>query len=247
MRFAFRFRPIAFAAALVVAVIGILLGNWQQDRAAYKIELQARQLALAALAPLDITPTTAAGPELEFRSVRLHGEFVTDWPVFLANRPMGSGNKAQSGFYLAMPFRIAGSDTHVLVLRGWLPRPAGAEYGKLPAFATPAGPLMVKGRVVLTAGKVMDLGEGPPLAPGALVQNLTPEALAQASGLKMQPFLVQQTQAAGRRDALARDWPAPEAGIDKHRGYAFQWYALAALALLFYVITGFRRGSRTNR
>ena len=247
MRFAFRFRPIAFAAALVVAVIGILLGNWQQDRAAYKTELQARQQALVALAPLDITPSTAAGPELEFRSVRLHGEFVTDWPVFLANRPMGSGNKAQSGFYLAMPFRIAGSDTHVLVLRGWLPRPAGAEYGKLPAFATPAGPLMLKGRVVLTAGKVMDLGEGPPLAPGALVQNLTPAALAQASGLKMQPFLVQQTQAAGRRDALARDWPAPEAGIDKHRGYAFQWYALAALALLFYVITGFRRGSRTHR
>jgi len=247
MRFAFRFRPIAFAAALIVAVIGILLGNWQQDRAAYKTELQARQQALAALAPLDITPSTAAVPELEFRSVRLHGEFVTDWPVFLANRPMGSGNKAQSGFYLAMPFRIAGSDTHVLVLRGWLPRPAGAEYGKLPAFATPASPLMLKGRVVLTAGKVMDLGEGPPLAPGALVQNLTPEALAQASGLNMQPFLVQQTQAAGRRDALARDWPAPEAGIDKHRGYAFQWYALAALALLFYVITGFRRGSRTNR
>lgn len=243
MRFAFRFRPIAFAAALVVAIIGILLGNWQQGRAAYKTELQARQQALAALAPLDTIPADATGPELEFRSVRLHGEFVPAWPVFLANRPMGT----QSGFYLAMPFKIAGSDTHVLVLRGWLPRPAGAEYGTLPAFATPAGPLMLKGRVVLTAGKVMDLGEGPPLAPGALVQNLTPEALALASGLKMLPFLVQQTQAAGRRDALARDWPVPEAGIDKHRGYAFQWYALAALALLFYVITGFRRGSRTPR
>ena len=72
-------------------------------------------------------------------------------------------------------------------------------------------------------------------------------ALAAASGLKLQPFLVQQTQAAGRRDALGRDWPVPSAGIDKHRGYAFQWYALAALALIFYVITGFRRGSRTNR
>ncbi|WP_306391638.1 SURF1 family protein [Telluria beijingensis] len=228
---------------MVVATIGILLGNWQQGRAAYKTELQARQQARAAEPPLDLAPSTPASPDLEFRNVRLQGEFVADWPVFLANRPMG----AQSGFYLAMPFRIAGSDTHVLVLRGWLPRPAGAEYGKLPAFATPAGQLMLKGRVVQGAGKVMELGEGPPLAPGALVQNLTPEALAQASGLKLLPFLVQQTQAAGRRDALARDWPAPDAGIDKHRGYAFQWYALAALALLFYVITGFRRGSRTNR
>lgn len=243
MRFGFRFRPAAFAAALVVAIIGILLGNWQQGRAAYKTELQARQLERAAEPPLDLTPSAQPGPEDEFRSVRLQGEFVAGWPVFLANRPMGS----QSGFYLAMPFKIAGSDTHVLVLRGWLPRPAGAEYGKLPAFATPAGPLLLKGRIVAGAGKVMELGGGPPLAPGAMVQNLTPEALAAASGLRMQPFLVQQTQAAGRRDALARDWPAPDAGIDKHRGYAFQWYALAALALIFYVITGFRRGSRTNR
>lgn len=243
MRFAFRFRPIVFAAALIVAIIGILLGNWQQGQAAYKTELQARQLTRAAAPPLDIDATTQSGPELEFRSVRLTGEFVAAWPVFLANRPNGT----QSGFYLAMPFKIAGSDMHVLVLRGWLPRPAGAEYGKLPAYATPPGELMLKGRIVLTAGHVMELGEGPPLAPGALVQNLTPEQLAQASGLKLQPFLVQQTHAAGRRDALARDWPAPDAGIDKHRGYAFQWYALAALALLFYVITGFRRGSRTNR
>lgn len=247
MRFGFRFRPVAFAAALVVAIIGILLGNWQQGRAAYKTGLQARQLARAAEPPLELTPSTRIGPDDEFRTVRLQGEFVAGWPVFLANRPMTTRSGAQSGFYLAMPFKIAGSDTHVLVLRGWLPRPAGAEYGKLPAFATPAGPLLLKGRIVASAGKVMELGEGPPLAPGALVQNLTPEALAAASGLKLQPFLVQQTQAAGRRDALGRDWPVPSAGIDKHRGYAFQWYALAALALIFYVMTGFRRGSRTNR
>lgn len=243
MRFAFRFRPVAFAGALIVAIIGILLGNWQQGRAAYKTELQARQQMRAAAPPLELAPSTQAGPELEFRAVRLHGGFVAAWPVLLANRPMGS----QSGFYLAMPFKIAGSDMHVLVLRGWLPRPAGGEYGKLRVFATPPGPLMLEGRIVAGAGKVMELGEQPPLAPGAMVQNLTPEALSRASGLRFQPFVVQQTQAAGPRDALARDWPAPSAGIDKHRGYAFQWYALAALALLFYVITGFRRGSREHR
>jgi cytochrome oxidase assembly protein ShyY1 len=26
-----------------------------------------------------------------------------------------------------------------------------------------------------------------------------------------------------------------------HQGYAFQWYALAVMALLFFVITGFKR------
>ena len=241
MRFAFRFRPVALIASLIVALTGILLGNWQQDRAAYKTDLQARQLARAAQPPFTLGSTTAAAPDLEFRRVRVHGEFVAGWPVLLANRPRGS----QSGFYLAMPFKIAGADEHVLVLRGWLPRQA--EFDKLPTFATPAGPVTLEGRLVLSAGKVMELGDGPPLAPGAAVQNLTPQALAQASGLRLLPFLVQQTLPATPADLMARDWPLPEAGIDKHRGYAFQWYALAALALLFYVMTGFRRGSRTTR
>jgi surfeit locus 1 family protein len=236
MRFALRFRPIPFIAALVVAIIGILLGNWQQDRAAYKTRLQQQQQARRAEPPLELGPVITPAEKIAFRRVRLRGEFVAGWPVFLANRPMGSG----SGFYLAMPFKIAGSDTHVLVLRGWLPRQA--EFGKLPPFATPAGPVVLEGQVVASSGRVMELGVPPPPAPGALVQNLTPEAVAAASGLRLQPFLVQQTAPAAPNDRMARDWPAPSAGIDKHRGYAFQWYALAALAVLFYVMTGFRRG-----
>ena len=243
MRFSLRFRPVPFAAALLVALVGILLGNWQRDRAALKSELHARQLARAGEAALDLNAAGAIPPlsELEFRRVRVHGEFVAAWPVLLANRPMNG----QSGFYLAMPFKIAGSDMHVLVLRGWLPR--AAEYGQVPPFTTPAGPRVLEGRVVASSGRVLELGEGPRLAPGAPVQNLAPEALARASGLRLQPFVVQQTAPAAPGDTLARDWPAPSAGIDKHRGYAFQWYALAALAILFYVTTGFRRGSRTNR
>jgi cytochrome oxidase assembly protein ShyY1 len=43
-----------------------------------------------------------------------------------------------------------------------------------------------------------------------------------------------------------RDWPVPSSGIDTHRGYAFQWYALAAAAFLFFIVTGFRRASKPN-
>lgn len=240
MRFVFRFRPIAFAATLIVAVAGILLGNWQQGRAAQKLALQQGLQARAAEPPLDLSPPIDAASLDAFRRVRLHGEFVAGWPVLLANRPMGS----HSGFYLAMPFRIAGSHTHVLVLRGWLPR--AAEFGKLPVFTTPTGAVWLEGRVVASTGKVMELGDSPPLAPHAQVQNLAPETLAQASGLALQPFVVQQLAPAAPGDDMMRDWPAPDAGIDKHRGYAFQWYALAAMAALFYVTTGFRRGPRQD-
>ncbi|MBQ5947961.1 SURF1 family protein [Massilia sp. ST3] len=243
MRFAFHFRLIPFIAAVIVAGIGILLGNWQQGRAAQKTELQARQAARAAEPPLvlGMAGVPAAGQDagaLEFRRVRMRGEFVATWPVFLSNRPMNG----QTGYVLAMPFRIAGGDTHVLVLRGWLPRQA--EYGKLPPFSTPAGVVTIEGQVVASAGKVMELGAAQALKPGELVQNLAPQDLARASGLAFAPFLVQQSAPGAAGDTLARDWPAPSSGIDKHRGYAFQWYALAAMAILFFVITGFRSGSK---
>jgi len=243
MRFAFHFRLIPFIAALIVAVIGILLGNWQQGRAAQKTELQARLAARTAEPPLLLGPAAAsAAPSdtarMEFRRVRMTGEFVSSWPVFLSNRPMNG----QPGYILAMPFKIAGGDAHVLVLRGWLPRQA--EYGKLPPFSTPQGVVSVEGQVVASAGRVMELGGPQTLKPGDLVQNLAPQDLARASGLALAPFLVQQTRPAAPGDALVRDWPQPAAGIDKHRGYAFQWYALAAMAILFFVITGFRSGSK---
>lgn len=241
MPFPFRFRLIPFIAALAVAVVGVLLGNWQQGRAEEKIGLQARQQARAAEPPLALGPAITPAAPLEFRKVSVTGEFVAGWPVFLANRPMNG----QSGFYLAMPFKIAGSNTHVLVLRGWLPRQA--ELGKVPVFATPAGIVTVQGQVVGSTGRVMELGGQDKLAPGAFVQNLAPQDLAAASGMQLQPFVVQQLAPSAPGDDMARDWPQPAAGIDKHRGYAFQWYALAAVAILFFVLTGFRRGSNNRK
>jgi cytochrome oxidase assembly protein ShyY1 len=58
----------------------------------------------------------------------------------------------------------------------------------------------------------------------------------------MQPFVIEQLS--DTRDGLIRDWPRPSTGIDRHLGYAFQWYALAATAFIFFVVTGFRRGTK---
>jgi len=241
MRFSFHFRRIPFIAALVVALVGIALGNWQQGRAEQKLAVQEKLAALAAEAPVALGPGVAPAAALEYRRVTVTGEFLADWPLFLANRPMAG----RAGYYLVMPFKIAGSHTHVLVMRGWLPREA--EYGKLPAFDTPSGTVTIEGIVMASAGHVMDLGEAAPLAPRAIVQNIDPQLAAKATGLALQPFFVQQTgpdQPAEADDGLLRVWPSPSSGIDKHRGYAFQWYALAAMAVLFFVITGFRSGSR---
>ncbi len=238
MRVRFRFRPIPFIATVLLVTLGIALGNWQQDRAATKAALQARLDARAAEPPLALDPAAAARPLPEYRRVTLRGRFVPGWAIALENRPW----HGRSGFHLLMPFKIADSRRHVLVLRGWLPRDP-ANYGKLPAFATPGGIVTIEGRVLASAGRVMQLGEPAPLEPGAIVQNVDVSGFAAASGLALAPFFVQQTDAALPGEGLVRDWQAPDAGIDKHRGYAFQWYGLALAAFLFYVSTGIRRGT----
>jgi cytochrome oxidase assembly protein ShyY1 len=237
MRIAFRFRPIPFLATVVLVALGIALGNWQERRAGQKIAIGQRIAERGAATPLQLGPILTPLEPLEYRRVRVTGAFLSNWPVFLDNRPY----QGRSGFYLVMPFKIAGSNTHVLVARGWLPRDP-AEYGKLPAYATPQGTVTIEGIVTGSPGRVLQLGAPAPLKPNAIVQNVDPAGFARASGLELQPFFVEQ---AGRQgDGIVRDWPAPTLGIEKHQGYAFQWYALAAMAFLFFVITGFRSGTK---
>ena len=99
---------------------------------------------------------------------------------------------------------------------------------------------------MLHPARVMELGKAPPPTPGAIVQNVDAAGFAQASGLRTLPVLVEQTSADAGAPAgtLIRKWPAPAVDVDRNKGYAFQWYALAAMAFLFFVITGFRSGTK---
>jgi cytochrome oxidase assembly protein ShyY1 len=238
MRLRFRFRAVPFAATVALVALGIALGNWQARRAAEKTALQARLEARAA-APALVLGAGAHDPAaVEFRRVIVTGEFVPNWPLYLDNRPLDG----RSGFIFLMPFKIAGSHKYVLVERGWLPRdPAGRALAQPP---TPAGAVTLEGIAVTRPARVMQLGTPPALKPGAIVQNLEVGAFAAASGLDMQPFLIEQTGPGVPGETLVRKWPAPATNVDRHRGYAFQWYALAAMAFVFFVITGFRSGAK---
>ena len=250
MRIRFHFRWIPFVVMLLLVALGVSLAQWQQRRGDEKVARAARLEAGNQAAPLSLTaaPMLAADAQaIEYRRVTVTGHFVPAWTVYLDNRPY----KGQAGFHVLTPFRIDGSPMHVLVAQGWLPR-NNAERTRIPDYATPTGTVTIAGIARLNAGHVMELGTAPALAPHAIVQNADIAQLAQASGLVLQPFILEQTVAVVDRTATApassqlpvRDWPAPDLGADKHRGYAFQWYALALMAFLFFVFTGFRRANK---
>lgn len=239
MRLSFRFRWVPFVAAVLLAALGISLGNWQSRRADYKLGLQQQIVERGNEAPLMAETIALGARPPEFRRIVADGEFIADWPIYLENRPLDG----RAGFYLLMPFRLASSGNVVLVMRGWFPRNA-QDRTRIPDIAVPTGRLRLEGRVRADAGRVMQLGDAAKPAPRALLQNIEPGQFAAASGLPAHAFIIEQTSDTG--DGLRRDWPQPSFGIDTHRGYAFQWYSLAAAALLFFIATGIRRASKRN-
>ena len=236
MRMSFTYRFIPFLAAVMVALIALSLGNWQSRRAEEKQRLASEQTLQAALPPLDMQLLNEGKAPAYFRSVQMTGSFIAQWPIYLDNRPY----QGKAGFYLLMPFKLKDSEKILLVMRGWLPRDAQNRV-QLPIIPTPQGVLQLEGKVRESVGHVMQLGSEPALQSGVIRQNLEVTELSKASGLKLENFIIEQIS--DTEDGLIRDWPQPSLGMEKHRGYAFQWYGLAVTALLFFIATGIKRAS----
>jgi len=237
MRIRFKFRCIPFIATITVVAIGISLGNWQLRRADQKRAIETRLTMRQSLAPLMVNAGLVKPDDIEYRQVMVRGEFDNNWPLYLDNRPY-AGN---AGFYLLMPFKIAGSERHILVARGWIPVNM-QNRSKFPPLMTPAGTVEIAGVAIRNPGHILQLGQPAAIHPGAILQNLTVAEFAAASKFDMQPFVIEQSS--DTHDGLVRDWPRPSVGIERHLGYAFQWYALAFTAFLFFLVTGYRRGTK---
>ncbi|MBI3285193.1 MAG: SURF1 family protein [Burkholderiales bacterium] len=235
MPISFRIRLWPLIVAALLISLGISLGQWQTRRAVEKENYASQIEQRAQLSVLALRDDTAPQAVTAFRRLLVRGQFVSGWPLYLDNRPL----RGKAGFYVLMPLRIEGSSKHVLVARGWQARDP-QQRTRLPALVTPSASLALEGIARQQLDRVMQLGQADSVQPGGIIQNLDLDSLSKASGLQFYPFIVEQTS--DLADGLQRDWPMPSSGADKHRAYAFQWYALAAMALLFFVVTGFRRG-----
>jgi surfeit locus 1 family protein len=217
---------IALAAAIGIAVT-LALGAWQWDRGQQRTALHEAMEAKASLPPLaapDLPDRPDALADLLHRPVRLRGEWIGERTVFLDNRQMNG----RPGFYVVTPLRLEGGSGVVLVQRGWAPRNF-TKREQLPAVATPAGPVEVRGRLAPPPAKLyaFDTEEK-----GAIRQNLDLARFRAETGLPLLPLSVQQAGPAS--EGLLRQWPQAASGAGKNYGYAFQWWALAALIAILY-------------
>lgn len=221
-----RWALITLATVLGIAVTASL-GRWQLNRADKKESLQASMDAQSSKHRVDAAGLLAASDPatLVHQHAWLRGQWLADKTVYLDNRQM----HAKVGFFAVTPLRLEGSDTVVLVQRGWVARNF-EERDKVPAIATPPGAVTIEGRIAPLPGKLFELGQP---SGGAIRQNLDLNQFQTQMKTPVLPVIVVQTGPAS--EGLLRDWPAITTGVEKHYGYALQWFGMSALMALLYL------------
>ena len=214
-------------AAVFFAALGIYLGFWQLGRAAQKEVLQAameQQASKPPLAQAVLLNVFDVDAVLHQRAL-LSGSWVPQSTVYLDNRQMDG----KVGFFVLTPLRLQGSDKVIMVQRGWAPRNFESRE-TVPEVQTPTGLVQIEGRIALAPSKLYEPGQG---SLQVIRQNLDMDAFRSETGLPLLNLTVRQTGVPS--EGLRRDWPAVQFGVDKHYGYAFQWFGLSALVIVLYL------------
>lgn len=221
-------RALITIAAVAGIAVTISLGLWQWGRGERRTALHEAVQAQEQSGAVDVRDLLAVreeDPRLLHRPVVLRGQWVPERTIYLDNRQVN----AVPGFYVVTPLRIEGSQAVVLVQRGWVQRDFERRE-RLPPVQTPEGIVEVRGRVAPPPAKLYAFSTE---EKGTIRQNLDLAAFRAETGLPLLPVSVQQT---GRpSEGLLRQWPEAGSGAEKNYGYAFQWWAIAALIAILYV------------
>jgi surfeit locus 1 family protein len=231
-----RFQPTLWPtlAAIAGIVLTLALGNWQLARGREKAALADRTLAANQSAPVRLPEREISAEDFAWRRVEVRGRFDPARAVLIDNRI----SRGVAGYHVVMPLRIGDSAQYVLVNRGWV---AGtAVRTELPKVTTPREEVVISGLATVPGRRFLELSTK--VAEGNVWQNLTIERYRAVVPISIQPVVIEQEN--NIEDGLRREWAEPEFGVDKHYGYAFQWFAMSLAILIFYISSHVRKRPR---
>lgn len=222
-----RFRPQLIPTLAMMAMIALTLwlGSWQLGRAEDKAALQRLFEDRMKEAPWPLRATDRDGSALHYRQIVARGTFIEEKQIFLDNKSLGD----RVGYHVITPLQIEGARTSVLVNRGWVARTNG--YPDPPRAPVPSGTVEVRGIATVPAARFLELSGAN--VEGRVWQNLTFERAHDNLGLEVLPIILLARETV---PDLIPVQETPDAGIDKHRGYAFQWFTIAAAILVVWLV-----------
>lgn len=223
-----------------LGIFGFLfsLGIWQLHRAEEKKQWLASRDRHAQKKPIKLQDLNKQ-PLLNYVPIELTGHYKAHPLVFLDNKMY----RHQVGYQVLVPFVPKGGDQWVWVNRGWIPR--GKSRDILPEVKVPAGELSLMGILHLPEKSGFLLGKNLEKvnARSWRLQTFRTDVLDPVSKQAFYPFeLWLMADHAGDEAMWVRDWePKVSVSPERHVGYAVQWFGLAIVFFLVFVILHGRR------
>ena len=225
-------RVLLAGLGLCLALGFAALGRWQLGREQEKRDMLALAAAALAAPPQALSAAAAIGEGTS----RVSGAatFLETPPLWLDNQRRGP----RVGVRLYCAAR-AGTGPALLVDLGWLPLDGDR---RLPAEGCPRGEHVLAGLMVPPPAVGLRLGPGLAAQDGAwLATRLEPAAVAEAWSLPaLAPRVLRLDPAVALGHERDLELLANTLPPEKHRGYALQWFGLAAAALATTSILLFR-------
>lgn len=231
-------RRVAIVGLMLIAAVCVRLGFWQVERLGERRAL--KQAALAARAKPALDLGASGGREAAAsgdRWVEARGVYDREHEIVLR----GEAFQGAPGVLVVTPLRLAGSDTAVLVVRGFVPAP-DAVRADTDSLEEP-GTVRVRGLATPIGS-----GGGQPLehAGRTTWARLDLDAVRARLPYPLLPVAVRQTPDSSLPRSPRR-LPPPELNDGPHLNYAIQWFLFAGMAVAFAVLVVGRTKGTTQQ
>ncbi len=230
------------AAAVVCFVLFANLGRWQLERAHEKdalfasFEQQQPMAAALGLASHD------NAEENRYQHRKVYGHYDTAHQFLLDNMV----HQGRVGYQVLTPLILPDRQQALLINRGWIPL-AGTRQD-LPSVAVETGLRHLTGRIDRLPrvgirpgpGVAMDQRGWPRLA-------LFPTTNELEDVLEYPLFDFVLLLNKNEPDGYLRQWRPKVMSANRHRGYALQWFAMAATILILFTVLSWKYWTRRSQ
>ena len=235
-----RFQPrlIPTLATLAMLLLFLYLGQWQAGKAQRLTAERSQYAARGQRAPVQLGATLVHAEQLRDVPITVRGYYEPAQQIFVDNRQ----EEGRAGVHVVTPLKIEGSETRILVNRGWIGWTDGRQ--KLPQVSTPPGLVEVSGIAATPVVKKFLLMPERAEAWSQLWPVLDLKRFERQVNFPLQPVVLLQNRS-DMHDNLIRNWQAPEDRVAMHQSYALQWFGMALALLAFYGVASVRRAAST--
>lgn len=228
---------VGWALALLAVALFVKLGLWQSQRAVEKqAMLDAVAQVLARRQAVPLAQAADAGRRHAYDWSAGAGRFAEHGPLWLDNQQ----RDGRAGVHAYRVFLPEGAPP-LLVDLGWLPLPGDRA---MPAIARPRGRIEIRGLLVPPPSSGLALGSGiAKQGEGWVLTRLDTGVVSRTLGLPapLAPRVLRLDPAVPLGYARDLQLLANTLPPERHRGYAVQWFALAAAVLATALILTFRK------